>query len=380
MKKVFFLLLLCTSYITNAQVSKEIFESFKLQERRDVSYYFPETYTKDKKYPLIVVLDADYLFDQVVATAKFYSQFHGMPEAIIVGVHQSKDRLREEDCAFDEETGLPTEKSKKFFEFISMEIIPYLDTQYSTAPFKTIIGYGISANFTNYYLFKEHSLFNAYVNISPFMAPRMDTRVGSRLAAFDKTIFYHLMVEGEKSKNKTKILALDKELKLLEKENIHYTFDEFSEADNISVATYGLGKAFDNIFNMFKPISPKEYKEKILKSEEPVFTYLENKYKMVEDLFGFKKPLDLNDVMAIYAASKKKEDFESLKPLADLCKKEFPGTMLGFYFEGEYLELKGEPKKAMKAFEKAFGMDEIDFLNKDMALDKIDAIKTDFGY
>lgn len=27
---------------------KEIFESFKLQERRDVSYYFPEDYTKEK--------------------------------------------------------------------------------------------------------------------------------------------------------------------------------------------------------------------------------------------------------------------------------------------------------------------------------------------
>ena len=50
-----------------AQVKKEIFESFKLQERRDVSYYFPEDYTEEKTYPLIVVLDAEYLFDLVVA-------------------------------------------------------------------------------------------------------------------------------------------------------------------------------------------------------------------------------------------------------------------------------------------------------------------------
>jgi hypothetical protein len=107
---------------------------------------------------------------------------------------------------------------------------------------------------------------------------------------------------------------------------------------------------------------------------------LENKYKNIENLFGVKKPVDLNDVMAIYAGTRKKEDFESLKPLSDLCKVEFPGTMLGFYFEGEYYEQLGEPKKALRTFEKAFGMDEIDFLTKEMALEKIDALKADFGF
>jgi hypothetical protein len=84
--------------------------------------------------------------------------------------------------------------------------------------------------------------------------------------------------------------------------------------------------------------------------------------------------------MAIYAGVRKKEDFDSLKQLSDLCKREFPGTMLGFYFEAEYYEQMGEPKKALKTFEKSFGMDEIDFLTKEMALEKIDALKADFGF
>ncbi|MGS0526016.1 alpha/beta hydrolase [Zobellia nedashkovskayae] len=116
--------LLCASL--NAQVTQEIFESFKLQERRDVKYYFPEDYNKEKKYPLIVVLDGEYLFDQVVANAKFYHKFHGMPASIIVGVEQSKKSIRFDDCAFDPDSGLPSEKAKKFFEFLGMEIIPYL--------------------------------------------------------------------------------------------------------------------------------------------------------------------------------------------------------------------------------------------------------------
>ncbi|MGB5553799.1 MAG: alpha/beta hydrolase-fold protein [Flavobacteriaceae bacterium] len=380
MKRIFSLFALSLCFALNAQVTREIFESFKLQERRDVSYYFPEDYDKEKKYPLIVVLDGDYLFDQVVANAKFYSQFHGMPQSIVVGVHQSKNGIRLEDCAWDPETGLPSEKAKKFFEFLGMEIIPYLDLNYSTAPFKMIVGYDISANFTNYWLFKDNSLFNAYVNISPNLAPEMNTRVPERLGAFNKQIFYQVIVEGEKNDNTAKIMAMDKSIKAINKESLHYYLDEYPTADHISIATYGLGKAFDNIFGMFKPISPKEYKTQLLTSEGPVFQYLEDKYKGIEELFGFTKAVDLNDVMAIYAGIRKKEDTESLKPLSDLCKREFPGTMLGFYFEGEYYEQTGDPKKALKTFEKSFGMDEIDFLTKEMALEKIDALKADFGF
>ncbi|MFW2374975.1 MAG: alpha/beta hydrolase [Cellulophaga baltica] len=365
---------------SNAQVTQEIFESFKLQERRDVQYYIPENYTQEKKYPLIIVLDAEYLFENVVATAKFYSRFHGMPEAIIAGVNQSKDNERYDDCAFDEVSGLPSDSSKLFFEFLGMELIPYLETSYNTAPFKMIVGYDITANFSNYYLFKEDSLFNSYVSISPTLAPEMETRVPARLSAMDKTIFYHLITDGEKAKKDTQTPILNTAIKAIEKENLHYFYDEYKDADHISVATYSIGKAFDDVFTMFKPISPTEYKTQILTSEEPVFDYLSNKYEMIEKLFGFRKSVDLNDIMAIYAASRKKEDFESLKPLADLCKKEYPETMLGFYFEGEYLEQMGEPKKALRTFEKAFGMEEIDFLTKDMALEKIDALKADFGY
>lgn len=380
MQRLFTIFALFLCFNLNAQVTQEIFESFKLQERRDVQYYIPERYDEEKKHPLLIVLDGEYLFDQVVATSKVYSRFYGMPEMIVVGVNQSENSIRLDDCAWEEGSGLPDEKAKKFFEFLGIELIPYLDLNYSTAPFKMIVGYDITANFQNYWLFKENSLFNAYVSISPTLAPEMENRVPSRLGAFDKQIFYQLILEEEKTKDTPRVKAMDKAIKAIDKENLHYFFDEYEGADHISIATYGIGKAFDNIFGMFKPISPKEYKTQILTSEDPVMDYLTNKYQSIEDLFGFRKPVDLNDIMAIYAASRKKQDFESLQPLAELCKVEFPGTMLGFYFEGEYYEQAGEPKKALKTFEKAFIMDEIDFLTKEMALEKIDALKADFGF
>ncbi|WP_435313894.1 alpha/beta hydrolase [Cellulophaga fucicola] len=377
MKKITLTFALFIGLNAFAQVKTEVFESFKLQERRDLSYYVPEEYDAEEQHSLIVVLDAEYLFDDVVAKAKFYSKFHGMPPAIVVGIHQLKGQERLKDCAFDEETGLPTESGKLFFEFIGMEVIPKLESTYNISPFKMVVGYDITANFENFYLFKENPLFSSYISIAPTLAPEMETRVATRINALDKQIFYHLITE--KNKNIKQVAQLNTELAAIEKETFQYYFDVY-DTDHTSIATYGLGKAFDDIFDIFKPISSKEYKTKIIPSEEPPFAYLENKYTSIKETFGFTKRVDLNDVMAIYAASKKKEDTESLKELANLCKKEFPDTMLGFYFEGEYYEEIGEPKKALRTFEKAFGMSEIDFLTKDMALEKIDALKADFGY
>ncbi|MBC30115.1 MAG: esterase [Muricauda sp.] len=380
MKKILLPIIVLCGFLGTAQVKKEIFESFKLQERRDVSYYFPEDYVEDKKYPLIVVLDADYLFDLVVAHNKFYSRHDRMPQAIIVGVHQSEGDIRWEDCDFEQASGLPTEKGVKFYEFLGTELIPYLETSYSTAPFKMFIGYDITANFGNYFLFKDKSFFNAYLSISPVLATEMESRVPSRLSDIDQEIFYNVVLEKAKTEDRNRILQMNNAISSINKENVHYFFDEYEDADHVSIAAYGISKSFDNIFKPFRPITPKEYKEQILTSDVPVFDYLENRYAMIEKLLGFKKEVELNDIMAIYAASRKKDDFESLKPLAELCKKQFPETMLGFYFEGEYLEELGEPKKAFKAFEKAFQMKEIDFLTKEMALEKIDALKADFGY
>lgn len=378
-KKIFLLALLC-SFCSNAQVQKEIFESFKLQERRDVSYYFPEDYDEEKKYPLILVLDADYLFDLVVANVKFYSDNNRMPQAIIVGVHQSEDDIRWEDCDFEQTTGLPTEKGEMFYEFLGTELIPYLETSYSTAPFKMFIGYDITANFGNYFLFKDQSLFNAYLSISPVLATEMESRIPSRLLDLDQELFYNLVLEKERTDDRQRMLQLDTSIKSITKENLHYYFDQYDEPDHVTIAAYGISKSFDNIFKLFRPISPKEYKTEILTSDEPAINYLRNRYDTIENLLGFQKEVELNDIMAIYAACLKKDDYESLEALSEICKKTFPKTMLGFFFEGEYLELLGEPKKAMRAFEKSFLMEEIDFLTKDMALEKIDALKADFGY
>ncbi|WP_340066227.1 alpha/beta hydrolase [Ascidiimonas aurantiaca] len=380
--KIFFSVLLLF-FITNirAQTVKETFESYKLNEKRELQIYIPENYSEEKTYPLIVVLDAEYLFDITVANTRFYSYWQEMPEAIVVGINQNYDNIRYEDCDYSDQNGMPQDKGNAFFEFIGLELVPYFASKYTLANFKVIIGHDVTANFSNYWLFKDNPLFDAYITLSPSFAPMMEDRLPERLSSVQNKKFYYLATSDDDIKeNITRIKTLHQRLKQIENDNLKYYFDDLKGASHVSLPSYALPKALDQIFKIFKPISPEEYKKQILTMETPVFEYLENKYNTIETLFGFKRKVSLNDIMAIYAATQKKEDLPSLELLAKLSKKEYPETMLGFFFEAEYYEQMGEPKKALRTYEKAFGMPEIDFLTKDMMLDRIDALKADFGW
>ena len=380
MKYLTILLTLFTAVQIYSQAQGESFESYYLQEERNIRISLPADYDAEKKYPLILVLDAEYLFDMVVANARFYHNSDRMPSSIVVGVDHEEEFLRERDFSFDENSGYLTAESDAYYSFLEKELLPYCDKQFSIAPFKMFIGYDRTAALGNFFLYGEKSPFTAYLSISPVLPSEMENLVPSRLLDLPQQLFYNLVLEKEPTADRQRILQMNQSIASIQREGLHYYFDQYETPDHTTVVAYGISKAFDNVFKLFRPITPMEYKKEILSSKEPVIQYLYHKYDMIEELLGFKKPYELNDVMAIYAATRKKEDFDSLKELAEICKKQWPERMIGDFFQAEYFEYMGEVKKALRAFEKAYQKEEIDFLTKELAYDKIAAIKDDFGY
>ncbi|WP_281753818.1 alpha/beta hydrolase [Neptunitalea chrysea] len=378
MKKILLGLLFLFTLIANAQVINEEIESGILEEKRSLKIHIPANYTETKVYPLVIVLDADYLFDPVVSNINYLTYFEEMPEAIVVGVNQFESRYS--DMEFDEENGLPKNKGSYFFDFVGIELIPYIESKYTIANFRLVIGHDLSAGFINYYLLREDVLFNAYISLSPTFAPKMQDRIATRLQTINSRKFYYLATaDNDIRVNKTDVANLNTQLELNNNKNLYYYYDKFKSANHNTLAINAIPKALSDIFSIFKPISTQEYKEKIMPMEDHVVNYLNDKYNTIEQLFGFKKEILINDFMAIYVASKKKEDFESLEKLAQLAKRDYPKTMMSDYFFGEYYELTGKPKKALKYYQDAFAKEEIDFMTKDLAYEKMQQIKIDFG-
>jgi hypothetical protein len=363
-----------------AQAIYESIYSSKLEEEREIKLQLPRNYNVDDKvaYPLVIVLDGDYLFEPVAGNIDFQSYWDDMPGCIIVGINQAE--TRDTDLEFSDDMNLPTRDSSKFFEFVGMELLPYLEGKFDLTPFRVIVGHDLSANFLSYYLLKEVPLFRAYIALSPEFAPETSRRISERLPEMTEETFYYLATSDADIKVlREDILEADGLLKNVSNEKIHYKFDDFQDANHYSLVGRAIPKALNEIFAMFKPINGKEYKEKVLTFSGTPFEYLTKKYDDIEYFYGFKKPVIENDLRAIAAACEKKNDEESLEKLAKLAQKTYPDSMIGAYYLGLYYETAGRPKKALQRYQSGLLLTPSQFIDKDVLLDKIYKIKDEFG-
>ncbi len=372
--------ILCFSLL-NAQTIYEEFQSAKLGTSRELKIQLPRNYEEntEKLYPIFIVFDGDYLFEPVAGNVDYYSYWEDMPEAIVVGINQVNSR--DEDNYYSDQTYFPAETGVKFFEFIGMELIPYIEDKYRTANFRVAVGHGETANFINYYLFKKEPLFNAYVALSPDLAMSMLENLPTRLSEFERKIFYYLSTSTNDIKPlKEDANILNKRLSGLENKNVFFAFNEFEGPTHYSLPAHAIPNALENIFFVFQPISKKEYSERIVTLETSPVEYLNEKYSMIKELFNIEKQVLINDFRAVAAAIEKNKTFNEYEALGKLARKEYPDTLLGNYYLGRFYEETGEPKKAMRTYKSAYVLEEIGGYTKDEMLERADAIKRDFGY
>ncbi|SFZ89808.1 hypothetical protein SAMN05428642_101574 [Flaviramulus basaltis] len=383
MKKSIILLLFlsCSFTLVKAQVKYEVFQSSKLDGERQLKIQLPRGYNsnEDKTYPLFIVLDGDYMFEAVAGNVDYYSYWEDMPEAIVVGVNQFDKRF--DDCMYSAQNSLPIETGAAFFEFIGMELIPYIEKTYKTGRFRVAVGHGETANFINYYLLKPDPIFQGYIAISPELAPNMIDYIPEILRKIETKTFYYLAnTNNDDSSIKDMTNALNTDIAAIDNKNLFYDFDSFVGPSHYSVPTHALPNAIEGMFKVFQPISKKEYKEVILELENSPVVYLEEKYQTIYDLFGIEKQILINDFKAISAAIEKNETFEYYEDLGKIARKEYPETLLGGYYLARFYEETGETKKAMRTYQSAYTLKEIAGITKDIVLEKADSIKEDFGY
>ena len=376
-KNILFLFFICSNSIFSQKITDTI-SSKRLNEDRKITIGLPPSYDKhpNQKYPVLVLLDGDFLFDAFQGALSYSNYWDDLPEVIIVGISQNKNNERETDCAVDQENGLPTEKGEAFFEFIGLELLPYIEKKYRTAPFKMIAGLDTTAGFLNCYLYKDVPLFDAYISMSPELPKGMEEQLPDRLAAIQKLIFYyHSSGDGDIKKMRTRIIALDEVSKKINKPTLNYKFDDFKGASHYSLVLNSIPSALYHIFSVYQPISTTEFNEKIAVLPSGYVDYLIKKYDVIEKSFALKLRIRFNDFKAIEAAILKNKAYPEFDKLAQLAKKNYPKTMLADYEMGQMYEKKGENAKAIKSYMVAFQRDEIGDLTKDMMIERADELK-----
>ncbi len=379
MKKHYFLLVFSLLFVpVFGQTKTDTIRSQKLKEDRIISISLPTSYGKEKnkKYPLLLLLDGDYLFEPFTGSLKYGNYWDDLPEVIVVGINQSRPFDRDLESDVDEENGLPIEKGAQFYDFVAMELIPSLEKKYAIAPFRIIAGHDVTAGYMNLFLYKEVPIFDAYISMSPELGKDMETRITERLNLIKKPVFYyHSTADGDLKKMQERIKTLDTNIKGVTNSNLYYQFDDFKNASHYSLVLFSIPNALYHIFGAYQPISNTEFQQKIVTLQSGYVDYLTKKYDIIEKSYGIKMPIRINDFTAIEAAILKNNAFNEFEKLAALSKKSYPKSMLSQYHMGMFYEKTGDTKKASKAYMNAYNMESIGSLTKDFMLEKADQMK-----
>ncbi len=374
----FFAIAFTTAFASAQHTVIDTVKSKKLNAEREISVALPPSYKKDKtrKYPVLILLDGEYMMPAFTGALDYAAYWEDIPEMIVVGISQNKNNEREADCKVDKETGLPEDTGNNFFDFIGTELIPSIEKKYRTAPLRLIAGHDLTAGFANFFLYKDVPVFDGYILLSPDMPAGMEEQIPERLQKIQKPLwYYHCTSDGDIRKLTTNIKKLDEAAKAVKRPGLNYYFDDFKGASHYSLVLYAIPSALYQFFSVYQPISSNEFNEKIIKLEQGYVQYLIDKYETIEKTMGMKMKVRLGDFKAIEAALIKNKAYNEFDQLAQLAEKNYPKTMLADYEMGMMYEKKGDNARAIKSYMRAYQMQEVGDLTKDMMINKADELK-----
>lgn len=375
-KALLVLFALCCSTFSFSQTIYETYESKKLNSVRKLKIKLPKDYDENSSrlHPVVIVFDGDYLFEPVSGQIDFQTYFDDMPSSIVVGIMHEDNRFY--DTYHDEVTGLPQEFGAHFYEFVAMELLPHLDRTYNTSNFKVAVGHNKTANLMNAFMLKDVPVFQAYVNLSPDYVGNMSENISSRASWAKNDIIYYLaMAKNDVRQIRASVTETNLRLKDLENPKFTYYFDEFEEASHYTMVTRGVARAFDKIFDIYRPIRDKEIREKILTYEGTLDTYIKNRYKRIEELFGIEKPITEEEFQKMVDAADQRQDLESLFKIGKMVHQYFPKSSLGTYYLALHAEKSGKTKKAKKLYQTALALENGTLINRDFIMSKVEGLE-----
>jgi len=149
-------------------------KSTVLGEDRIILVRTPVGYETSKlSYPVLYMTDGDAHIKHTSSSIEFLTENGRMPELIVVGVTNT-DRARDltptkattRNAAGDLQ--FPTSGgADNFLKFFETELIPEIEKQYRTQPYRIFAGHSLGGLFAIHAMITKPALFNSYIAVSP---------------------------------------------------------------------------------------------------------------------------------------------------------------------------------------------------------------------
>jgi predicted alpha/beta superfamily hydrolase len=125
------------------------------------------------RYPVLYLLDAETHFQYASGIVNFLGDNDRMPKMLVVGIDSGDVARRTRDLTTPSTAEIDNRFSPGgggadgFVSFIADELIPYVEKNYRTRPYRLLVGHSFGGLFAVYALITRPRLFNAFIAADP---------------------------------------------------------------------------------------------------------------------------------------------------------------------------------------------------------------------
>jgi uncharacterized protein len=145
-----------------------------LNQFRSITISKPEDYDDSTdRYPVLYLLDGESNFEFTAAIVHFLAENDRIPRMVVVGIDSGDSPQRTHDLTPPSQVEIENRFSPgnggadTFVAFISGELLPYIEKNYRTRPYRILVGHSFGGLFAIHTLATRPTLFNAYIAIDP---------------------------------------------------------------------------------------------------------------------------------------------------------------------------------------------------------------------
>jgi tetratricopeptide (TPR) repeat protein len=273
-----------------------------------------------------------------------------IPEMILVGISNTEAASSYMPVNSKGETN----EGLHFTEFLSKELIPYIDQNYRTENFRILYGQSNTGLFTVYVLLTEPSLFNAYIAASPslgwcldFMKEKVKEAFSMDRARFNNEYLY--MNYGGKDIQwlvSEPLLDFYEFLENSAPKGLNLLLETLPKDGHVPVTSLNNGLLF--IFPDF--LASDDLKAQGFEAKDRHFAALSKRYGL---------PLQAPEEVIFdmcYTPIRSKKYSEAIELFKVLLER-YPASLRGYFFMGEAYRYKGELMQAEKMYKKCLELD-----------------------
>ncbi|UCE67564.1 MAG: hypothetical protein JSU85_06005 [Candidatus Zixiibacteriota bacterium] len=319
-----------------------------LGEDRTLYIYTPAGYNSNEdRYPVLYMLDGADHFVHVSGIIHYLSSVGRIPQMIMVAIPNTR-RTRDLTPTHNDE--FPTSGGgEKFLNFLDKELIPYIDQNYRTHPYRIIAGHSLAGTFVVYTLLTNPDLFGGYISTSPSIGWDEGVLVKRAKSFFQKNArlnkFFYLTLGDEGEWKYSFYKDLTDTIRRTKPQDFNWKFNHMKNESHVSIPHRSI---YDGLEMLYKDWAV---------SNEVAAAGLEsvlNHYKNLSESFGYKISVSegfLNNLGYQFLNIRDLE--ESLKIFAHNINL-YPNSANVYDSYGEALERDSQLEKALENYQIAY--------------------------